>query len=107
MNTVAKNTISTLSREEKVELLQWLVRDLSNEFEGIEKSEGICGGSARIKQTRIPVWSLEKSRRIGVAEAELLQNFPNLKAQDLANAWNYVLSNRAEIDREITENDGA
>lgn len=107
MNTVAKNTISTLSRGEKVELLQWLVRDLSNEFEGIEKTEGICGGSARIKQTRMPVWSLENARRIGVTEAELLQNFPNLTAQDLANAWNYVLSNRAEIDREIAENDEA
>jgi len=105
MNNVQEIEVSKMSRSEKVKLLQWLVRDLSNEFEGIEKTEGVCGGSARIKQTRIPVWSLENARRIGVTEAELLQNFPNLTAQDLANAWAYVLSHREEIDREITENE--
>jgi uncharacterized protein (DUF433 family) len=101
MNSVQEIEVSKMSRSEKVKLLQWLVRDLSNEFEGIEKTEGVCGGSARIRQTRIPVWSLENSRRIGVTEAELLQNFPNLTAQDLANAWAYVLSHREEIDRDL------
>jgi uncharacterized protein (DUF433 family) len=99
--------VSNLSRAEKFRLLQWLVRDLSGEFEGIEKKDGVCGGAARIRQTRIPVWTLENYRRQGVSEADILQNYPGLTAQDLANAWNYVLSNREEIDREIAENEEA
>ena len=105
MSTVQDIEVSKMSRSEKVKLLEILVRDLSNEFDGIEKTEGICGGSARIKKTRIPVWSLENARRIGVTEAELLQNFPNLTARDLANAWSYVRFHQEEIEREIIENE--
>lgn len=97
--------VSKMSRSEKVRLLEILVRDLSDEFEGIEKTEGVCGGSARIRQTRIPVWSLENARRQGVSEAELLQDYPQLTAQDLANAWSYTRSHQEEIEREIIENE--
>ena len=105
MNTVAEIEVSKMSRAEKVKLLQWLVRDLSDEFEGIEKTEGVCGGSARIANTRIPVWLLENARRQGVSEVELLQDYPSLTAQDLANAWAYIRSHQEEIEREITENE--
>jgi uncharacterized protein (DUF433 family) len=105
MSNVQEIEVSKMSRSEKVKLLEILVRDLSDEFEGIEKTEGICGGSARIRQTRIPVWSLENARRIGITEAELLQNFPNLTAKDLANAWSYVRLHQEEIEREIVENE--
>lgn len=107
MNNVPEIEVSKMSRAEKVKLLQWLVRDLSNEFEGIEKTEGVCGGSARIRQTRIPVWSLENARRLGVSEAGLLQDFPSLTAEDLTNAWAYVSSHQEEIEREIKENEEA
>ena len=105
MSTVQEIEVSKMSRSEKVALLQILVRDLSGEFEGIEKTEGVCGGSARIRQTRIPVWSLENARRQGVSEAELLLDYPTLNAQDLANAWAYVRSHQDEIEREIVENE--
>jgi uncharacterized protein (DUF433 family) len=105
MNTVQEIEVSKMSRSEKVKLLQWLVRDLSDEFEGIEKTEGVCGGSACIEKTRITVWVLENARRQGVSESELLQDYPTLTAQDLANAWIYVRSNREEIEREIAENE--
>ncbi len=107
MNTVQEIEVSKMSRSEKVKLLQFLVRDLSDEFEGIEKTEGVCSGSARIRQTRIPVWSLENARRLGVSEAELLIDFPSLNAEDLANAWTYVRSHQEEIEREIKENEEA
>jgi uncharacterized protein (DUF433 family) len=106
MSIVQEIEVSKMSRSEKVKLLQILVRDLSDEFEGIEKTEGVCGGSARIRQTRIPVWVLENARRYGVSESELLQDYPTLTAQDLANAWTYARSNREEIEREIAENEG-
>ena len=96
-----------MTRSEKVELVQWLIKDLTDDVGEIEKTEGVCGGSARIRQTRIPVWSLENARRNSVTEAELLQDFPSLTAQDLANAWTYVSSHREEIEREIAENESA
>ena len=105
MNTVQEIEVSKMSRSEKVKLLQILVRDLSDEFEGIEKTEGVCGGSARIRQTRIPVWSLVNARRLGISEVELLQDYPSLTAQDIANAWTYFDSHKEEIEREIAEND--
>lgn len=105
MNTIAEGAISELSRSEKVELLQWLVKDLGDSFSGIESTPNVCGGSACILRTRIPVWVLENARRQGVNESELLQDYPTLTAQDLANAWSYVRSHRAEIEREIIENE--
>lgn len=105
MNTVAENTISNLSRGEKVELLQWLVKDLGNDFAGIESTPNICGGVACIVRTRIPVWILENARRLGTSEADLLRDYPTLTAQDLANAWAYVRSHSAEIDEQIRVNE--
>ncbi len=105
MNSVEEIEVSNLPRSEKIKLLQILIYDLSGEFAGIEKTEGICGGAARINDTRIPVWSLENARRQGVTEAELLQDYPAISAQDLANAWNYVRSNTTEIDEQIRLNE--
>ena len=105
MNMSAENTIMTLSRGEKVKLLQLLVRDLSDEFEGIEKTQGVCGGRACIRKTRIPVWVLENARRQGVSEADLLLNYPSLTAKDLANAWDYVSFHVEEIEKDIAENE--
>ena len=36
---------------------------------GIESTAGVCGGDARIAGTRIPVWTLEHYRRLGLTEA--------------------------------------
>jgi uncharacterized protein (DUF433 family) len=44
-------------------------------------------------------------RELGVSEAEMLRSYPSLRAVDLVQAWAYVEANRAEIDREIREND--
>lgn len=107
MSSVQEIEISKMSRSEKVKLLQMLVFDLSDEFEGIEKTEGICGGSARIANTRIPIWVLENARRLGVSESDLLLDYPTITAQDLANAWLYVRLHPEEIEQEIIVNENA
>jgi uncharacterized protein (DUF433 family) len=99
--------LGALSRGEKAQLLQWVARDLGDAHPGIESEPAICGGSATIVRTRIPVWVLEQARRLGMTEAELLRSYPSLRAEDLANAWTYVRSHRAEIEREILENEAA
>jgi uncharacterized protein (DUF433 family) len=74
---------------------------------GIEKAAGVCGGSARISGTRIPVWQLVEARDLGVTEAQLLLDYPSLRAQDLVNAWSDAKTHRDEILAEIHENEVA
>jgi uncharacterized protein (DUF433 family) len=99
--------LELLTRGEKAQLLQWVARDLGDSFPGIESTPGICGGDPCIVRTRVPVWVLEQARRLGMSEADLLQNYPTLRAEDLANAWAYVRAHREEIERQIRENQEA
>lgn len=84
-----------------------LLPSLSHAFAGIEKRAGVCGGDACVVRTRIPVWTLERYRRLGWTEAQLLDNFPTLRAADLVNAWTYADAHAEEIDAAIRENDEA
>lgn len=72
---------------------------------GIESTPGVCGGSACIARTRIPVWLLEQCRRLGFSQADLLADYPTLRAEDLDNAWNYIRDHGDEIQREIRRNE--
>ena len=99
--------MSRMTRGEKAQLLQRIVRDLGEAFPGIDTVAGVCGGEACIVRTRIPVWVLEQARRLGASEADLLRSYPTLCAEDLANAWAYVRSRRQEIDEQIREHEAA
>ncbi len=101
----AEKVIANLSESDKAQLLRWLEKEVKNGFPGIEKTENVLGGAACIRQTRIPVWLLEQARRQGVSEVDLLRNYPQITANDLANAWDYVNSHRAEIEAAITANE--
>ncbi len=103
--TKAESIISELSEADKAQLLRWLEREVGNGCSGIEKNANVMGGAACIRQTRIPVWLLEQARRQGVSEADLLRNYPQLSANDLANAWNYVGLNKTEIEEAIFANE--
>ena len=103
----AEHLLSAMTRAEKAQLLQWVVRDLGDAFPGIESNAGVCGGEACVVRTRIPVWMLVNARRLGVSEAKLLESYPNLHAEDLASAWAYHRAHRDEIERDIRENETA
>jgi uncharacterized protein (DUF433 family) len=99
--------LSTLTRAEKAQLLQWVARDLGDAFPGVESTPGVCGGAPCIVRTRIPVWVLEQYRRQGASEADVLRAYPTLRAEDLVNAWAYVSRHRDEIEQQIQENEAA
>ena len=99
--------IPFLSSKEKTELLQYITSSITHSFPGIEKNQGVAGGSACILRTRIAVWTLEGFQQQGLKEAQLLSDFPTLRAVDLVNAWNYVAANKDEIANEIRENQEA
>jgi uncharacterized protein (DUF433 family) len=102
-----ESLLSVMTRAEKAQLLQWVVRDLGDAFPGIDSIPGVCGGEPCIVRTRIPVWVLVQARRLGTSEADLLRCYPTLRAEDLANAWAYFRSHRDEIKQQIRENEVA
>ena len=99
--------LTTMSRAEKAQVLQWVTRDVGDSAPGIDSRPGVCGGEACIVRTRIPVWILEQERRLGTSESDLLKAYPTLCAEDLTNAWAYVRSHTKEIERGIIENEDA
>jgi uncharacterized protein (DUF433 family) len=99
--------LAEMPRAEKAQVLQWIVRDMGDAFPGIEQAPDVCGGEPVIVRTRIPVWLLVQARCLGASEADLLQNYPTLRAEDLANAWAFARAHREEIDRQIRENEAA
>lgn len=74
---------------------------------GIDCDPRVCGGDPCISHTRIPVWALVQSKRLGMSKADLLKSYPTLRAEDLVNAWAYEQSHRDEIDRQIAANEEA
>jgi uncharacterized protein (DUF433 family) len=97
--------IAELSSDEKAQLLQKLSQEMNKNWRGIEKTPGVVGGEARISGSRIPVWLLESYRRLGWSEAQLLDNYPTLRAADLVNAWAYIEAHPEEIDKAIQKNE--
>jgi uncharacterized protein (DUF433 family) len=102
-----KESVAALAPAEKAMLFQTVASELTHAFPGIESTPGVSGGDPCIVRKRVPVWVLEQSRRLGMSEIDLLRNYPTLRAQDLANAWSYVLAHRDEIERQIRENEAA
>lgn len=71
----------------------------------IEKRPGVCGGSACVRGTRIPVWCIVNKRRLGMDDAEILDSYPSINEQDLLAAWEYGFEHQHEIDTDIRENE--
>ncbi len=69
----------------------------------IQKTSGVCGGNARIRNTRIPVWTLVSFHQQGASQEELLRNYPGLNKQDLEAAWSYYAQYPEEIDQVIAD----
>ena len=55
----------------------------------IQKTPGISGGNACVRNTKIPVWILVSLRQQGATEQELLNNYPGLTLDDLTAVWGY------------------
>jgi uncharacterized protein (DUF433 family) len=72
----------------------------------VTRTPGLCGGRPCLAGHRIPVWGLVRYRQLGLADAQILEAYPSIEAADLVAAWEYYAAHPAEIDRDITENEG-
>ena len=70
----------------------------------IQKTPGISGGDACIRDTRITVWGLVEWRQLGLSDAEIIQRVRGVTEADLQAAWEYYRQNREEIDEAIRAN---
>lgn len=71
----------------------------------IQKIPGVCGGNARIRNTRIPVWTIIAFYKLGASDAEILRNYPGLTPEDLKVAVSYYEQHQYEIERAIAAQD--
>ena len=69
----------------------------------IERTPTVCGGAARLRNTRVPVWTLVRFKQLGADDADILANYPSLTQDDLHAAWDYYELHRDEINRAIRE----
>ena len=70
-----KPQLLALSEEEKAQVVQILSQGKIIKGRGIEKTPGVCGGSACIAGTRIAVWGIVEASRLGYSEADLLTSY--------------------------------
>lgn len=102
----AEQLLIQMTAAEKAQLLQRVAQDLDS-APGIERTPGVVGGAARVVRTRIPVWTLVQARRQGLTEVQILEAYPSLRAEDLANTWAYARAHPDEVDKGILENEAA
>jgi uncharacterized protein (DUF433 family) len=73
----------------------------------VQKTPGVMGGAACVRNTRLPVWLLVLSRKSGQSDADVLTGYPSLTQADLDAAWDYYRENPVEIEQSIWLNDTA
>jgi uncharacterized protein (DUF433 family) len=73
----------------------------------IKKKPGVCGGAARVGNHRIPVWLLVLKKKMDQSDADILDSYPALTADDLAACWACYQKEPVEIERLIWLNDAA
>jgi uncharacterized protein (DUF433 family) len=95
-----RNAMAGLSDFEKMLPAPWRgkIRELDEDFPGIDTRPDVCGGEPCILRTRIPVWVIDQARRLGASEYALLAVYPNRRAEDLVNAWAYARAHAEEIE---------
>ncbi|WP_069789717.1 DUF433 domain-containing protein [Cyanobacterium sp. IPPAS B-1200] len=71
----------------------------------IQKTKGVCGQQARIRNTRITVWTITSLIQQGADDIEILENYPSLTPFDLIAVKDYYKQNKQEIDTVIAQYD--
>lgn len=116
--TFIEQTISTVSDQSSEEqrafffriadlIMNSVARDIpEGAYDGrIRKTPGVCGGSARIRDHRLPVWGVIEYLRLGRTDEEVLESYPFIDRNDLEAAKEYYRDRKLEIDLEIAINE--
>jgi uncharacterized protein (DUF433 family) len=80
-------------------------KDRKTEYPHVVRTPGVVGGSPRVAGTRLTVSAIADLWTRGDTLDNLLDMFPGLTAAGVHSALAYYWDHRAEVDREIAEND--
>lgn len=69
----------------------------------INKTDGVCGGSACLGCTRIAVWQIEEMLRAGCSHSDVIEAYPGLSHIEVQAAAEYAQRNTAEIEKDIAD----
>src|SRR5215210_865671 len=70
----------------------------------IVRTEGVCGGSPRLRGTRLAVWGIAELFRRGEPIEEISALYPHVDTAAIRDAIGYYLEHRQEIEAEIEAN---
>lgn len=70
----------------------------------ILQTKGVCGGSPRLRNTRIPVWQIAALFRGGEPVEEIAALYRYVDPEAIRDAIAYYLDYRQQIDSEIEAN---
>jgi uncharacterized protein (DUF433 family) len=71
----------------------------------IQKTPGVIGGDACVRNTRIAVWMLLDARNLGMTDETIRDRYqPPLTQADLNAAWSYYEQHREEVELALKEN---
>lgn len=84
-----------------------MATDTSTKKSWVQKTPGVCGGDACIRNTRITVRGLVRYRQLGLSDQRILEAVQGLTPDDLDAAWAYHAANTAEIEEAIRLNEEA
>ncbi len=73
----------------------------------IRHTPGIVGGSARVGETRIPVWLIVHWTEAGLTPHQIREQYRHvgLTVADVEEALRYAAQHPAEIERDLAEQD--
>ena len=95
--------ISSLTPQKRAQILAQIVEMMNVTELGIRHTPGVCGGRARIRDTRIPVWTIVEAKNAGASDLDILSDFPSLTAEDITNALRYYQGHQAEIEQDLKQ----
>lgn len=67
----------------------------------IRHTNGVAGGDACVRDTRVPVWTLVQLKKLGRSEQQLIADFPGITQDDLDAVWVYYRAPTDEIEKAI------
>ena len=70
----------------------------------VVRTEGICGGRPRIKDSRLAVWSIAELHLAGESAQQIAEAYSHIDPAAIYDAISYFLDHRREIEAEIDEN---
>ncbi len=70
----------------------------------VARQDGICGGRAAVRGTRIAVWNIALSYQAGATIDEMMEDWPHLGAAQLFDALSYYHDHTSAIEADIADN---